>query len=296
MWLWPRNGRFDNVGDIAMTPRRGAYFEPGDVNNSEGMAIGYWPANKYEGNILMDMLDPNMQRVFQYVSVCDPDYYLRFSGSYDTNSPETRVKGRININTAPWRVIKQLPWVSKRLRVQTNFDSDALARAIVAYRDKGDANSQLKSVSYSDVRAPGNKYGREYGMLGSTIGIAREEPGFASIGEVTNVFNGSSANNDFSIRYYATSAMNGMRFGLPELHTNLWGGGWDDEYVKRYLLFARISDLATVRSDLFTVYMLVRLGEDGPQRRMIAILDRSGVTPAGGTVRVVALHPVPDAR
>ncbi len=35
----------------------------------------------------------------------------------------------------------------------------------------------------------------------------------------------------------------------------------------------------------------------GPQKRVIAILDRSGVTPtAGGKVKIVAIQPVPDPR
>jgi hypothetical protein len=39
--------------------------------------------------------------------------------------------------------------------------------------------------------------------------------------------------------------------------------------------------------------MLVRIGASGQQRRAIAVLDRSGVTAAGGPVRLVALYQVP---
>ena len=62
------------------------------------------------------------------------------------------------------------------------------------------------------------------------------------------------------------------------------------------MIFARISNLVTVRSDVFTAYILVRIGSDGPQKRVMAILDRSNVYSGDGKVRIVALHPVPDPR
>jgi len=51
-----------------------------------------------------------------------------------------------------------------------------------------------------------------------------------------------------------------------------------------------------VRSDVFTAYILVRLGRTGPQKRVIAILDRSEVFTPDGKVKVRALYEVPDAR
>ncbi|GAH63524.1 unnamed protein product, partial [marine sediment metagenome] len=61
-------------------------------------------------------------------------------------------------------------------------------------------------------------------------------------------------------------------------------------------IFSRISNLVTVRSDVFTAYILVRIGTDGPQKRVIAILDRSDVYSGKDKVRLVALHYVPDPR
>ena len=72
--------------------------------------------------------------------------------------------------------------------------------------------------------------------------------------------------------------------------------GSADDFEERDLIFARISDLVTVRSDVFTAYILVRIGKDGPQKRVIAILDRSQVASAADKVKIVALHPVPDPR
>jgi hypothetical protein len=61
-------------------------------------------------------------------------------------------------------------------------------------------------------------------------------------------------------------------------------------------LFSRISNLVTVRSDVFSAYILVRIGESGPQRRVLAILDRSSVKTADDRVRVIVLQTVPDPR
>ena len=69
-----------------------------------------------------------------------------------------------------------------------------------------------------------------------------------------------------------------------------------DDFEERDLLFTRISDLVTVRSDVFTAYILVRIGTDGPQKRVVAVFDRSDVNTADDSVRVAARQFVPDPR
>jgi len=61
-------------------------------------------------------------------------------------------------------------------------------------------------------------------------------------------------------------------------------------------ILSRVANIFTVRSDVFTAYILVRIGHDGPQKRMIAIFDRSNVFLPADRPRLVALHPVPDPR
>ncbi len=78
--------------------------------------------------------------------------------------------------------------------------------------------------------------------------------------------------------------------------TNVGDIGIENDYEERYWIFNRLANIFTVRSDTFTAYILVRLGTDGPQRRMIAIFDRSNVWQKGDVPRLVALHPVPDPR
>jgi hypothetical protein len=81
-----------------------------------------------------------------------------------------------------------------------------------------------------------------------------------------------------------------------------------DEFERQNIIFTRLSNLVTVRSDVFTAYILVRIGETGPQKRVITILDRSGVKPNPnynppinpfpyiGDVNRIAIQPVPDPR
>jgi hypothetical protein len=69
-----------------------------------------------------------------------------------------------------------------------------------------------------------------------------------------------------------------------------------DDFEERDWIFNRLSNIFTVRSDTFTAYILVRLGTDGPQRRMLAVFDRSNCWSATDKPKIAALHLVPDPR
>lgn len=83
-------------------------------------------------------------------------------------------------------------------------------------------------------------------------------------------------------------------------------GPWKDENVgmqsidndieEEHWILSNLANKFTVRSDVFTAYILVRLGEDGPQRRMVAVFDRSQVWTKNDRPKLVALHPVSDPR
>lgn len=98
----------------------------------------------------------------------------------------------------------------------------------------------------------------------------------------------------------------GDLLNVPGFTQYTTGGTWEDTNVgqqsidndieERHWVLSNLANKLTVRSDVFTAYILVRLGEDGPQRRMIAIFDRSGVWEDGDRPKLVALHPVPDPR
>ncbi|UCF43346.1 MAG: hypothetical protein JSV99_12400 [Planctomycetota bacterium] len=266
----PADKKFTNVGEIGMVFRKGAYYRKG--GNRAG-AIGYSSDKDQEDEVRLDLADPNFQQIFRYLTRLDPTRDgIDNDGDGETDeseldkTPEFKVPGRININTAPWYVMAQLPWVSQR---GGGYNNVALAQAIVAYRDK----------------------------LGTPVGYSARtgKPGFKSIGELNGVVDGS---DDYRIDYYAGDSSD--LTGFPDLttpdHPHPSLGGAADDFEERDVIFARISDLVTVRSDVFTAYILVRIGTDGPQKRVIAVLDRSNVYSTGGKVRVAALHPVPDPR
>jgi hypothetical protein len=228
----PANKQFTNVGEFGQLFYCSTYgFTYG------GVILSSEPNYRVtEPNIRIDLALPGYQQVFKYLTVMDPN-------NHNQPADETKIKGRININTAPWFVLAQLPWVS--------YQSWDLARSIVDYR---------------------NAYGP-----------------FKSTGELINV--GIANADPCNFRRMDFYAKTGQVF--PALTP---ADGTNDYFEKRDAIFTRISNLVTVRSDVFTAYILVRIGQNGPQKRVVAILDRSGVTPAGGKVKVIAIQQVPDAR
>jgi hypothetical protein len=258
----PANCDFNNIGQIGMIFRKGAYYKDG---NSNADVIGYNGVNNTESQVRLNLANPDFQQIFKYLTVMDPNNFHPDDPNY---ANETRIKGRININTAPAYVLAQLPWVSLR-KNDYSYNDPNLAKAIIAYRDK----------SGSD---PNYNY------------AGRPDPcGFRSIGELCNVNLGSDPN--FGINYYGRDDIDQARF--PDLDPN---DRAVDDFEERDLIFARISDLVTVRSDMFTAYILVRIGVDGPQKRYMVILDRSGVKtltdPNNNRVFVRAFQFVPEAR
>ncbi|MHC4074183.1 MAG: hypothetical protein ACYTGS_19510, partial [Planctomycetota bacterium] len=104
-------GRFVSVGDIARALTVGPSTDPNDMI---GVKLD---AEPLEELVRLDLRNPAFAKIFQYLTVIDP-------ADHGHSGNETRIKGRINVNTAPWYVIAQLPWMEP-----------AVAQAIVAYRD-----------------------------------------------------------------------------------------------------------------------------------------------------------------
>lgn len=254
----PANRDFTNVGEITKLFHKDVY--------DDAVIRG-----ATEDEVRFDLTDPDMREVFKYLTRFDPSKDFDSGGQPINNdgdewdneidpdkTPEFKIAGRININTAPWYVIARLPWVT-----------DRIAQAIAAYRDK-------TSVSG-----------------GPDFSVRLGQAGFRNIGQLSAVVVGD---RDYSVDYYSRDSND-----LDEFPDLTYSDGAPDDFEERDVIFARMSDLATVRSDVFTAYILVRIGVDGPQRRALAILDRSNVypDPSGGVVgrvKVAALHPVPDPR
>jgi hypothetical protein len=225
-------GPFVTIGDITRTLKLAPSADPNDMI---GMKLSSEPG---EEDIRIDLWNPAFANIFQYLTVIDP-------ASHGHGTYETRIKGRINVNTAPSFVIEQLPWMHA-----------AIAQEIVSYRDTT-ANGFESSAELMQIPLTGYQ--------GPLMGYYAYDPLY--------------------------SAIDLERF--PDLTP---GDGAVSDFEERDVIFSRISNLVTVRSDVFTAYILVRIGVDGPQRRVIAILDRSQVNSTDDRVKIVALHPVPDPR
>lgn len=175
-------------------------------------------------------------RIFQHLTVLDPN---RFNAELPEN--EMRVKGRININTAPWFVLSLLPWISSDLAVE-----------IVNQRDRA----------------------------------------FTSIGELMRVDALSMLANDTETRQYDERNPSTNLFDYPDFTDD----DAEDDLEETHLLFSAISNLITVRSDVFSAYIVVRIGFDGPQRRVYALLDRSDVERSSDHAQVLLRQKVPEPR
>ena len=218
-------GAFASVGEIARALTIAPSTDPCDMI---GVRLASEPP---EQTVRLDLRNPVFAGIFQYLTVIDP-------ANYGHSQQETRIKGRININTAPSFVMAQLPWMQP-----------GIADAIVAYRD-GVAGAFESTAALMQV---------------PEMGYYASDPQYASadLDRPPDLTPSDGALNDFE---------------------------------QRDVIFSRISDIITVRSDVFSAYILVRTGTDGPQKRVLAILDRSQVNSPADKVRIIALQAVPDPR
>ncbi|MCK5472743.1 MAG: hypothetical protein KAI59_01820, partial [Planctomycetes bacterium] len=168
--------------------------------------------------IRLNLADADYRNLFQYITVFYPADHDQWAG-------ETRIKGRININTAPWYVISQLPWMR-----------DDIAKAIVAYRDKLDLDPN--GPDYSDPN-----FGR---WKATGIYNVREAAGFESIGELATVIN-DSGEDEYSMHWYALDSTDINSFPDLTLSPDDDADGAEDDFEERDIIFSRISNLVTVR-------------------------------------------------
>jgi len=178
----------------------------------------------------------------------------------------TRIYGRININTAPLEVLKQLPWPTT-VGAQT-INRDQLADYILAYRDMRQTSDGLRTYG----PGPADRLG----------------PGGANIANLRNI-SGSQ------VRGFLTAGE--LAIPLADYANKLLG--WTNYTVENttltkypaYLqardsLYRAVSNLITVNSDVFAAYILVQL-RDGLTEAVkhtwnyVAVLDRSNCRQTG---------------
>ncbi|MDP9172933.1 MAG: helix-hairpin-helix domain-containing protein [Planctomycetota bacterium] len=206
-----------------------------------------------------DVTNPANQNVTAYwpgSASASPQPSPVFSGDHyatdHTQQDTVGVEGLININTAPVEVLAMLPLVPST-GGGTNMNNLTLAQAIVAYRN---ANGPFTSIF--DL----NKV-----------------PGFQTAGG--NLAPGS-ANSNFGLLFPPDGAFPGA--------SGILGTG--NDFTAQFASVTRISNLVTIRSDTFTVYIVIEGWQNasynggpptfGPPRlkvvrRFAFIADRSAI-------------------
>jgi hypothetical protein len=204
------------------------------------------------------------------------------------------LQGLININTAPWKVLSALPWVPANQTDGFSFDettgifttgSDAnhrddnidIAKAIVAWRDGliGPQGNYLIFPHQAQVGGPASSV-----PFTSIYDLYRvqDAAGTFVLRAVQNVVLAAGDPDD------AQGDFQPYNLSTPAPATPVDGIRYD--FKEQNLLLTRLSNLISMRSDSFTVYVLVQgwrgVGTATPtlvvQRRAAFIQDRSPVT------------------
>ncbi|UCG32569.1 MAG: hypothetical protein JSU68_13005, partial [Phycisphaerales bacterium] len=195
-----------------------------------------------------------------------------------------RVRGRININTAPWSVLDGVPLiqyfntsnVGPIAVIDQAIDdmlslgpgaspidndltiSSELARSIVAYREA--RRVWEGSADYRDRATAGGLLGRDsaYG-----VGAMRRGPGFATVGELANLVHGQAAPN------YAS--------GDSAYRIDAFDGSVAfNDFSHAVAILASLPDWLTVKSNTYTLYAtVVDTADDVEATRGQWTLDRT---------------------
>ncbi len=247
--IFPTIGEISRIPIIGPSPDRHGTMGAWMTQYRSSQADPYDRTIDEQKRVFLDLADRDVFGIFQHLTALNPARHRDIT--------EDRLKGRVNINTAPFFVMQKLPW--------------------------------LESMSGQSAEQLGRPVEIAKGIVDFRNAQAR---GFKSIGELLQVPDMDVLRYD-GIDNQVSSDPNDPNdaFG-PDLTPD----AVKDDLEERDLLFARISNLVTVRSDVFSAYVLVRFGAYGPQKRVLAILDRSQVDSADDRVKIVALHQVPDPR
>lgn len=184
---------------------------------------------------------------------------------------ETRLPGRININTAPYNVIRAIiPVIHFLSPTEADQYRDELARAIII--DRNSPNGPFKSVAdfvdrvknYQDSTGTIN-----YFWPSRYISAVR---GLVDNG-VPNVYPQEIWEADTALGYITQIDPQ----AAPDKLLSTVGS-----YLDRDMVFMRMANLITVRSDTFTAYIAIRRQNSSnpanyTEQRYIALFDRSNV-------------------
>jgi hypothetical protein len=229
-------------------------------------------------------------------------------------------EGLVNINTASWRVLAQLPLVMREddpTQVD-HFATEYLARQIVYFRDIDDGRGfDPNDTNYADPTRRMFKP-RPHGPFKSLFELllipefeasrtpASDRPYPANTppatGSPRNLLPTQNPNRDWRVidRLNYDPSVNDGDFAPLTDPSNPRGDGVRWDWKEKYLMINRISNMVTLKSDCYTAYIQVQGWRDAgtkdatlvSQKRLAFIVDRSRVA---GTKRTPTVYNVPVA-
>jgi hypothetical protein len=222
------------------------------------------------------------------------------NGSFTANSGEDAIpiQGQININTADWKVLSMLPLVRRANGSVDRAATDAMAKAIVYYRDVDDFTEANNALPLKHPHGPFKSIFELNRVEDHAVG-APTPPVYGYAGFRNGYGTGAGVNIDFrNARTVDVDARQGdlspktlAPNEYPKFDPNPATAAAQPtdavtgDFKEKFLALSRISNLITTRSDSFTCYLLVQ-GWRGAgtanatlvaQKRGAFILDRSNV-------------------
>jgi len=201
-----------------------------------------------------------------------------------------RVRGRINIGTAPWKVLAGLPlrpldqlpvpfqpklagpysrdsYDMSQAELQSSYMriGHELAKAIVAYRDAREVPHDCNVGGGSDCSYDYRDRVTEDPSTQYLAGM-RQGRGFLTVGELANIRRGADAINS------GPDAVARFDYGL----VGSVDAGNPEDYVKAVALLVGLGDWVTTRSHVFTIYGTLR-GPDTGTAASIAEADAKAI-------------------
>ncbi|HEB60584.1 MAG TPA: hypothetical protein ENJ06_02060 [Phycisphaeraceae bacterium] len=203
--------------------------------------------------------------------------------------PLAPLSGLININTAPYEVLRMLPMVQPAVNLFGILpQTHDLAATIISYRDRRTFPGGSPVGNMIDFGDPLTT-SRD---LTNFVIESRDEHGFASTGELLMLFDNAQPGAEGAI-----DVLYGRNADYPDFDLTQDDASSDAE--ERLLLFDTLSNMVSVRSDTFCVYLRLRgyargdaLAFPSVDERWVAVIDRSNVVRPGDKPRIVFMRRV----